>query len=86
MGSRAPLDGGTYTITGQAANILYHRVLNAQSGSFTINGQTLDLRHARIFPLGSGSYLITGGDLTMTVDDGSAVATPPYLLLLGVGS
>lgn len=80
------LDGGSYTITGQAANTLYHRVLSADPGSYVIDGQTLNLKYARIFPLGSGAYLVTGGDLTMTVADGSAVATPPYLLLLGVGS
>ncbi len=80
------LESGAYTITGQAANILYNRVLHADPGSYVIDGQPLALKSARIFPLGSGSYLITGSSVDLTVSNGTPVSTPPYLLLLGVGS
>ncbi len=73
--------GGSMTITGTAAGLLYNRKMSAAAGSVAITGTVADLLYNRALDAGAGSILITGGDAALlynrllSVDAGSIVLT-----------
>ena len=55
-------DSGTYSITGQAANLYYNRAISADAGAYSLNGQAAQTLRAAFLSLDAGSYAITGQD------------------------
>lgn len=51
---------GTYTLTGNAANLRVARRLAAIAGSYTLTGKAAGMRAARRMTAVSGSYILTG--------------------------
>lgn len=74
-------DYGSYSLTGQAANLLYGRTLLATNGSYTLSGQDAGLVSTRLLACDYGSYSLSGQDaglnrgFTMTADQGSYTLT-----------
>jgi hypothetical protein len=59
-------DAGSYTITGQTANLTSTRTLTADAGSYTIGGQDATLSYGRILTADAGAYTIGGQDASLT--------------------
>ena len=60
-------DAGSYSLTGQAATLIYDRVAGADTGAYTLTGQAANLEHHRVLPALTGTYVLTGQDATLTV-------------------
>lgn len=59
-------DPGSFTLTGQDANLLVGRVLTADLGSFTLSGQDATFSRSYVLTAESGSFTLTGQDVTLT--------------------
>ena len=57
---------GSYTVTGQAANLLKSKVLIADYGSYSVTGQNISITHGYEVLAANGAYSITGNDATIT--------------------
>ena len=53
-------DSGSFTLTGQSANLLAGRRLTASAGSFALSGQNANLLCGRTLTAGAGSFSLTG--------------------------
>lgn len=51
---------GSFTLTGQAANLVVSRKLTAATGSFTLTGQSTNLKVSRNLVAGTGTFSLTG--------------------------
>lgn len=51
---------GTFTLSGQAANLLYNRLLTAAYGSFALTGQDAALRYNRVLVAEAGTFTLSG--------------------------
>ena len=84
-------DVGTFTITGQAADLLYHRKIPIESGAITLTGQEAGLLYSRILSAENGTFTITGQDAEMllgfllSVSAGSIVLTGSDVTLTYTG-
>jgi hypothetical protein len=56
---------GSFTMTGNAADVLAAKVLASGQGSFAVNGQNADLLAARILAAAQGSFTLTGNAVTL---------------------
>jgi hypothetical protein len=54
---------GTFTLTGQAANLVPRTALYANHGTFTLTGQSANLGHNRIMVAARGSFTLAGQDV-----------------------
>ena len=52
--------GGSFTLTGTAANLEFGRLLAAGAGSYTLTGTAANLEFGRYLSAGSGTYTLTG--------------------------
>lgn len=78
-------DTGSYTQTGQDANLLLGRVVQADSGAYTYTGTDVNLLYGRLISAETGAYVYTGidadliytpiGGYTLTADPGSYALT-----------
>ena len=72
---------GSYSLTGQTANLLFSHTLTADQGSYSLTGQTATLIYssARVLVAAQGSYALTGSDAlidtSMNADSGSYTLT-----------
>jgi len=62
-------DGGSFTLTGQNADLLFGRVLAAGGGSFTLTGQDVTFSRTYVLQAETGLFTLTGGNVTFTEDD-----------------
>jgi len=53
-------EAGSYSKTGQTANLEHHKAVDAGAGSFSLTGQTANLEHHREVAAGAGSFSLTG--------------------------
>lgn len=60
-----PADAGTVSISGQAADLLYGRHVDAASGSVSIAGQAASLEIGYRLDAASGAYTIAGAEVTL---------------------
>lgn len=51
---------GTFTLTGQAANLVVSRKLTTATGSFTLTGQSANLKVSRKLTAATGTFSLTG--------------------------
>lgn len=61
-----PSDQGSYSLTGQSANLLLNRKLTADYGTYALTGQDAGLLFNRLVSAVQGSYALTGQDATLT--------------------
>lgn len=61
---------GSFTLTGQAANLRAARNLVAGAGAFTFTGQAAGLQVGRKLAAGTGAFTLTGNDATLTYTPG----------------
>jgi hypothetical protein len=68
-------DQGSFTYTGQAANLVYGKFISAEQGSLTLAGQAANLLKGFVLSAEQGSYSLIGSaaliDIEMDVDQGS---------------
>jgi len=55
-------DSGTYSITGQTADLYYNRAISADAGAYSLDGQAAQTLRDALLSLDAGSYAITGQD------------------------
>jgi len=53
-------DGGSFTLTGQAAGLLHGRVLAAAAGAFTLTGYDVTFPRTYVMAAAAGSFTLTG--------------------------
>jgi len=58
-------DAGSYAVTGNAANLLYKRIMAANAGSYTVTGTVANLLFNKNLFADAGAYSILGGDATL---------------------
>ncbi len=58
-------DGGTYTLTGTAADLFFNRVLSADGSTYTLSGTDVDVLYNRVLTADDGSYTYSGFDLDL---------------------
>lgn len=58
-------DVGTYTLTGQNADLYYNRAVSADAGAYSLTGQAASLLRDSLLSLDAGSYAITGQDASL---------------------
>lgn len=74
-------DQGSYSLTGQAANLLENRIVTAAQGSYILTGQNANLTYstASVLLAAQGSYTLIGSDAlvdtSMNADQGSYTLT-----------
>lgn len=61
-------DIGSYTVTGNAADTLYDRVMSAEAGSYSISGLAAATGQGFSSPVEAGSYTLTGNAAVLTRD------------------
>lgn len=71
---------GSFVLTGQAANLLYNRLLMAEQGSYTLAGQAVPLKSARRLVMEFGTFSLSGQNVTLLFDDGIPDAPADFLL------
>ena len=68
-------DGGTYTYSGNNANIIYSRVLQADGGVYSYTGNNANLLFNRILVANGGVYSYSGNNANLTYS-GAAIVCP----------
>lgn len=58
---------GSASITGQAANLLWHQAVKAEQGAVAITGQAANLLWHQLVKAEQGAVAITGQDITLTI-------------------
>lgn len=58
---------GSYTITGQTANILKSKTISLSYGSYSVTGQSADLVKGRVLTANNGSYTVAGQDIGLNL-------------------
>lgn len=66
-GATTVCESGSFTLTGQDANLEHHRVTDAERGLYAYTGQDAGLEWHHLTDIGHGSYTYTGQDVTLTV-------------------
>jgi len=87
-GSSIAADQGSFSLTGQSANLLLGRTLAADSGSFTVSGQDVTLTKTTAYSITAdyGSFSLAGQDVAFQkTDAGSYVLTAEVGLFSLVG-
>lgn len=74
-------DVGTFTLTGNGANLLRGYTLTASTGAFTLTGNNTNLRIQRTLPAATGSFTLTGNDVNL-----NKVTSGTYTLVAETGS
>lgn len=71
----ADLTAGSFTLTGNSADLLFNRQVDLSTGVFSLTGNSTDLLLGRVADLSTGGFNLTGNavDLTLTAS-GSYVA------------
>jgi nitrogen regulatory protein PII-like uncharacterized protein len=59
-------EGGTYTYSGNNANLLYNRVLIAEGGTYNYTGNNADLLYNRLLTADGGTYSYSGNNANLT--------------------
>lgn len=76
---------GSYTVSGQSANILRHRNLSANSGSYSVNGQSVSILRHRRLTANAGAYVLNGQPVSIVWTPSAGVVWPsPSTVLLGI--
>lgn len=57
---------GTFTLTGNAADLRHNPKIDGGTGAFTLTGNAADLRHNTRIDGGTGAFSLTGNDATLT--------------------
>ncbi len=71
---------GSYTVSGQAVNTLWHHVMVAGQGSFAVSGQSITTTRNVTLVAGQGSYVLSGQDVTTLWKRVMAAAQGSYIL------
>lgn len=71
---------GTFTLTGQAANLKAARTLPAAAGSFTLTGQAANLRTAKTVTASPAAFTLTGQAATLRRSLSLTAATGSFIL------
>lgn len=74
------LDAGSYTLTGNAANVLASRLLALDAGTYAITGNDAGLLVGRLLALDAGAYAVTGNDVSALVSRLLALDAGSYSL------
>ena len=61
-------DGGSYTITGGDASLLYSHTIQSEAGAYTFTGQDATLDYDQLLNCEAGSFALTGNDCTFLYD------------------
>ncbi|HEY0751896.1 MAG TPA: hypothetical protein VGD26_12115 [Chitinophagaceae bacterium] len=64
---------GSFTLTGQAAELAKGFVIAADAGTFTITGNAADLLYNPVLDAVGGSFTITGNPVDLTVSSGLSI-------------
>ena len=67
-------DGGTYSYSGDNANLLFNRVLAADGGVYSYSGNNATLRVSRVLTADGGTYTYVGNNADLLYSGGP---TPP---------
>jgi hypothetical protein len=67
-------DAGSFTLSGQDANLTIGRILTADAGAFTLSGQDAALSVGRVITADAGAFTLTGQDATLTVTPAGGTA------------
>lgn len=68
---------GAYSLSGQSADLGYHRIFAADAGAYTLTGQSAELGKGFVVTADAGAYVLTGqdADLRSGIDTGAYVLT-----------
>ena len=61
-------NGGSYTITGGNANLLYNQAVQGGVGSYTVTGGSASFLYDQVVTGNAGAYTLTGSDATLDYD------------------
>ena len=73
-------DAGSYTLSGQTANLLASRLLTANAGSYSVTGQDASLIVSRLLSAEQGNYTLTGNDASLIINRLLTAEAGSYML------
>lgn len=62
---------GTYTISGQTANLLKSKVLYVLNGAYAVSGQSINVTYGHVLVALNGDYSVVGNNATIAYVGGA---------------
>jgi|GEM_PF-1047172 len=79
-GYRIIAETGSFSLTGNNANLLANRILSAQTGNFILTGNPSNLLKGYKITTATGSFILTGSNVQLSYNRGIKAETGSFIL------